>query len=65
MPHGPTSTWRGRESCLAGMMRVLRPDGATIFYNHKWRVQNGLHCRTATKDIVRQRGFPVGMEGHA
>jgi len=23
------------------MMRLLRPDGA-IFYNHKWRVQNGL-----------------------
>ena len=27
--------------CLGEMMRLLRQDGA-IFYNHKWRVQNGL-----------------------
>jgi len=36
------------------MMRVLRPDGA-IFYNHKWRVQNGL--LQTRDDIVT--GFPV------
>jgi len=44
--------WQRR--CLDAMMRVLRPDGV-IFYNHKWRVQNGLwQDRT---EIVA--GFPV------
>jgi len=30
-----------QRSCLSEMMRVLKPEGA-IFYNHKWRVQDGL-----------------------
>lgn len=44
---------RQRE-CLSSMMRVLREDGA-IFYNHKWRVQDGL--LQDRSDIVK--GFPV------
>ena len=36
------------------MMRVLQDDGA-IFYNHKWRVQNGL--LQDPQDIVE--GFPI------
>ncbi len=52
MPHAAYVTWQ--RNCLAEMVRLLRPDGA-IFYNHKWRVQNGLlQDRT---DIVA--GFPV------
>ncbi len=39
MPYPRYVTWQ--RDCLEAMMRVLRPDGA-IFYNHKWRVQNGL-----------------------
>lgn len=39
MPHGAYVAWQ--RACLHEMMRVLRDDGA-IFYNHKWRVQNGL-----------------------
>lgn len=30
-----------QRNCLAAMMRLLTEDGV-IFYNHKWRVQNGL-----------------------
>ena len=52
MPHDEYVEWQ--RECLAGMMRVLRPDGA-IFYNHKWRVQNGL--LQDRHDIVD--GFPV------
>ena len=52
MPHDEYVDWQ--RECLAGMMRVLRPDGA-IFYNHKWRVQNGL--LQDRHDIVD--GFPV------
>ena len=52
MPHEDYVSWQ--RACLAEMMRVLRPDGA-IFYNHKWRVQNGLLQDRA--DIVS--GFPV------
>jgi site-specific DNA-methyltransferase (adenine-specific) len=43
-----------QRNCLTAMMRVLRDDGA-IFYNHKWRVQDGL--LQDRSDIVR--GFPV------
>lgn len=43
-----------QRQCLHEMMRLLRPDGA-IFYNHKWRVQNGLS--QDRHDIVE--GFPV------
>ena len=52
MPHEEYVAWQ--RECLTAMMRVLRPDGA-IFYNHKWRVQNGLLQERT--DIVN--GFPV------
>jgi modification methylase len=52
MPHDQYVKWQ--RECLTGMMRVLRPDGA-IFYNHKWRVQDGL--LQDRHDIVN--GFPV------
>ena len=52
MPHDQYVAWQ--RACIAEMMRVLRHDGA-IFYNHKWRVQNGLHQDRS--DIVD--GFPV------
>ncbi len=52
MPHDQYVAWQRK--CLDGMMRVLREDGA-IFYNHKWRVQDGrLQDRS---DIVA--GYPV------
>ena len=52
MPHQDYVHWQ--RQCLTAMLRVLRPDGA-IFYNHKWRVQNGL--LQDRQDIVE--GFPV------
>lgn len=52
MPHEDYVQWQ--RECLSQMMRLLRPDGA-IFYNHKWRVQNGL--LQDRSDIVS--GFPV------
>lgn len=52
MPHEEYVEWQRR--CLSAMMRVLRDDGA-IFYNHKWRVQNGL--LQDRSDIIE--GFPV------
>jgi len=52
MPHEEYVEWQ--RNCLMAMMRVLRPDGA-IFYNHKWRVQDGLLQDRA--DIVKD--FPV------
>lgn len=52
MPHAEYVAWQ--RDCLGAMMRVLRNDGV-IFYNHKWRVQNGLLQDRA--DIVK--GFPV------
>src|ERR1700720_55255 len=39
MPHTQYVTWQ--RACLSEMMRLLKDDGA-IFYNHKWRVQNGV-----------------------
>ena len=39
LPHDEYVQWQ--RDCLTEMMRLLRPDGA-VFYNHKWRVQNGL-----------------------
>lgn len=53
MPHDLYIAWQQR--CLKAMMRVLREDGA-IFYNHKWRVQQGLWQRLA--DEITS-GFPV------
>lgn len=52
MPHDEYVKWQ--RECLTEMMRVLKEDGA-IFYNHKWRVQNGL--MQDRQDIVQ--GFPV------
>jgi len=39
MPHEQYVEWQRK--CLVEMMRVIPDDGA-IFYNHKWRVQNGI-----------------------
>lgn len=52
MPHDDYVRWQ--RQCLTEMMRVLKPDGA-IFYNHKWRVQDGI--LQDRSDIVK--GFPV------
>ena len=52
MPHLEYIDWQRR--CLSEMMHVLKDDGA-IFYNHKWRVQDGL--LQDRSDIVA--GFPV------
>lgn len=52
MPHGEYVKWQ--RDCLTEMMRLIPDDGA-IFYNHKWRVQNGL--LQDRQDIVK--GFPV------
>ena len=52
MPHADYVKWQ--RDCLTAMMRVLKKDGV-IFYNHKWRVQNGLI--QDRHDIVD--GFPV------
>ncbi len=52
MPHDAYVAWQ--RACLTEAMRLLTDDGA-IFYNHKWRVQNGLLQDRA--DIVA--GFPV------
>ena len=52
LPHNEYVKWQ--RTCLKHMMRVLTEDGA-IFYNHKWRVQNGL--LQDRQDIVK--GFPV------
>ena len=52
MPHAEYVAWQ--RDCLKEMLRVLRDDGA-IFYNHKWRVQNGL--LQDRSDIVD--GFPL------
>ena len=52
MPYEDYVSWQ--RECLSAMMRLLTDDGA-IFYNHKWRVQNGL--LQDRSDIVD--GFPV------
>lgn len=52
MPHEEYVAWQ--RACLTEMFRVIKEDGA-IFYNHKWRVQNGL--LQDRQDIVS--GFPV------
>lgn len=52
MPHKKYVQWQ--RECLTEMYRLLKDDGA-IFYNHKWRVQNGL--LQDRQDIVA--GFPV------
>lgn len=52
LPHHEYVEWQ--RECLTEMMRLIPDDGA-IFYNHKWRVQNGL--LQDRHDIVD--GFPV------
>jgi len=52
MPHDLYVEWQRK--CITEMMRVI-PDNGAIFYNHKWRVQNGL--LQDRHDIVD--GFPV------
>lgn len=53
MPHDQYIAWQ--RQCLHQMMRVTSDDGA-IFYNHKWRVQDGHWQRLADKITD---GFPV------
>jgi modification methylase len=48
MPHEEYAQWQ--YDCLKEMYRLLKDDGA-IFYNHKWRVQNGLI--QDRQDIIR------------
>jgi len=52
MPRAEYVAWQ--RACLTEMMRVVRNDGA-VFFNHKWRVQDGL--LEDQKEIVV--GFPV------
>ncbi len=52
IPYDEYIEWQRK--CLNEMMRLLKNDGA-IFYNHKWRVQNGL--LQDRHEIVQ--GFPV------
>ena len=52
LPHDEYVAWQ--KDCLAEMLRLIKPTGA-IFYNHKWRVQNGLI--QDRQDIVGD--FPV------
>ncbi len=39
MPHSEYAIWQN--NCLKEMFRLIKDDGA-IFYNHKWRVQDGI-----------------------
>ena len=52
MPQDEYVAWQ--KDCLAEMLRLIKPTGA-IFYNHKWRTQNGLI--QDRQDIVGD--FPV------
>jgi modification methylase len=52
MPYDEYCEWQ--KNCLTEMMRLIKDDGA-IFYNHKWRVQNGLI--QDRREIVSE--FPV------
>ncbi len=52
MPHAEYAKWQ--KDCLTEMFRLIKDDGA-IFYNHKWRVQDGL--LQDRQDIVGD--FPV------
>ena len=52
MPHDEYVKWQ--RDCLTEMMRIIPDDGA-IFYNHKWRVQDGV--LQDRQDIMS--GFPV------
>lgn len=52
MPHNEYVEWQ--RACLTEMLRII-PENGAIFYNHKWRVQDGL--LQDRQDIVN--GFPV------
>ncbi|MBX7156393.1 MAG: site-specific DNA-methyltransferase [Bacteriodetes bacterium] len=52
MPHTDYANWQ--RECLNEMLRLVKNDGA-IFYNHKWRVQDGL--LQDRQDIVS--GLPI------
>jgi len=52
MPHDKYVKWQ--RACLTEMFRLIKENGA-IFYNHKWRVQDGL--LQDRQDILS--GFPV------
>jgi modification methylase len=52
MPHEEYVAWQRK--CLSEMMKII-PEHGAIFYNHKWRVQNGL--LQDRQDILA--GFPV------
>lgn len=52
MPHDEYVKWQ--RDCLTEMMRLI-PNNGAIFYNHKWRVQDGL--LQDRQDIVS--GFPI------
>jgi modification methylase len=52
MPYDEYVTWQ--RECLVEMLRVTKDTGA-VFYNHKWRVQNGL--LQDRHEILE--GFPV------
>ncbi len=52
MPHEEYEKWQ--RSCLSEMFRLIKDDGA-IFYNHKWRVQDGI--LQDRHDILKE--FPV------
>lgn len=52
MPHSEYVQWQ--RACLTEMLRIIPKHGA-IFYNHKWRVQDGL--LQDRHDILE--GFPV------
>ena len=52
MPHEEYVKWQ--RECLTEMFRLIKDDGA-IFYNHKWRVQDGL--LQDRQDIIS--GLPV------
>lgn len=52
MPHEEYAKWQ--RDCLTEMMRLI-PNNGAIFYNHKWRVQDGL--LQDRQDIVH--GFPI------
>jgi modification methylase len=52
MPHEEYVQWQ--RNCLSEMFRLIKNDGA-IFYNHKWRVQDGI--LQDRQDIVNN--FPI------
>ena len=52
MPHEEYAEWQ--RNCLKEMLRLI-PDNGAIFYNHKWRVQDGL--LQDRQDIIKS--FPV------